>query len=33
MFKNFDINFDGLISFEELIDGLRTLNINLTAQE
>ena len=33
MFKNFDINFDGLISFEELIDGLRTLNINLTSQE
>jgi Ca2+-binding EF-hand superfamily protein len=25
MFKNFDINYDGLISFEELIDGLKSL--------
>jgi Ca2+-binding EF-hand superfamily protein len=33
MFKNFDINYDGVISFEELIDGLRSLQINLTAQE
>ena len=32
-FKNFDINFDGLISFEELVDGLRALNISLTSQE
>jgi Ca2+-binding EF-hand superfamily protein len=29
----FDVNNDGLISFEELVDGLRTLQINLTAQE
>jgi Ca2+-binding EF-hand superfamily protein len=33
LFKNFDINLDGLISFEELVDGLRSLNINLTSQE
>jgi len=33
LFKNFDVNFDGLISFEELVDGLRALNINLTSQE
>lgn len=33
LFKNFDVNFDGLISFEELVDGLRTININLTNQE
>jgi Ca2+-binding EF-hand superfamily protein len=33
LFKNFDINLDGLISFEELVDGLKTININLTAQE
>jgi Ca2+-binding EF-hand superfamily protein len=33
LFKNFDINFDGLISFEELVDGLRALNIILTSQE
>ena len=33
LFKNFDINFDGLISFEELVDGLRALNISLTSQE
>ena len=31
LFKNFDVNFDGLISFEELVDGLRELNINLSS--
>jgi len=30
LFKNFDLNFDGLISFEELVDGLSTINIHLT---
>lgn len=33
LFKNFDVNYDGFISFEELVDGLRTISINLTAQE
>jgi Ca2+-binding EF-hand superfamily protein len=31
--KKFDANNDGFISFEELVDGLRSMNINLTAQE
>ncbi len=33
MMKKFDANYDGFISFEELVDGLRSMNINLTAQE
>jgi Ca2+-binding EF-hand superfamily protein len=33
LMNTFDSNYDGFISFEELVDGLRSFKINLTSQE
>jgi len=33
LMNKFDSNYDGYISFEELTNGLRSLDINLTSQE
>jgi len=33
LMKKFDRNSDGIISFKELCDGLRTMGINLTQRE